>query len=184
MKTTNLFIDFLIIGALVYVAFASACYFAGYCELFNPIVMETKDKEFILPLATVLTYATGILFNQISDNFLKITKNFLRLTKIDSTENELGEKLGVSYHEALQKIIKDSQQAYDFLSYRRSIIRIFRTLFTLSLLSPVFCLVLILIDKYYDKPIVFVPVVYFILLSICLEEFSRRRYIKLQVGYY
>ncbi len=148
------------------------------------VVMSTKDRGLLLPLGTITVYVVGVFINKVADTILKVLARFLRLTKIDKKEDDLGTLLGVSYHEALQRIVRESQSAYDYLSYRRSVIRIFRSLFVLSMFSPTLCVILTLVRLAQGITPSWITVVLFIVLCLVLEEFARRQYIKLQLGYY
>lgn len=156
----------------------------GFDFLDHTIFMDTKDKGFLLPVAIVSVYVLGVFANQLADVFLQKTSIIMRLSKIKEVEQSFSTELGVSYHEALQKIVKQSQSAYEYLSYRRSVIRIIRTLFFITLLSIMIIIVLGIYKHFnsqqisYSNTIIYLSVCFFIFL------FLRYRYIKLQIGYY
>ncbi|RZB31573.1 MAG: hypothetical protein SRB2_04542 [Desulfobacteraceae bacterium Eth-SRB2] len=184
MKTTNLFVDFLIIGVLSFLALAGACYFAGISKIIEFALTSTKDRALLFPIGTVTIYVVGILVNQFADSFLKLLKVPFGLTAIEEAESNLREEVGVSYHEALQKTVMASQSAYDYLSYRRSVIRVFRSLTALSVVSPFVCLIMVFIGRAFGNIASWRTVAAFILVTIIVASFSRQRLVKLQVGYY
>lgn len=69
MKTTNFFIDYLVVGVILFISLLLPMYtmFPNYLDIV--VSYSTKDKSYALPLAMVIIYILGILFNQISDVF-------------------------------------------------------------------------------------------------------------------
>ena len=130
MKITNFFIDFVVIGVI-----------AGFCIIlpiwmFNPtfcgqIITNAKDKIYLTPVATIVTYILGIIFNQISDQVIKKV-SFLPILKDIRQERDTFTDLEKSDHDCLQSIVYKSPSAYEYLSYRRSIIRITKALIMFS----------------------------------------------------
>ena len=183
MKTTNFFIDYLVIGVIL---------FAGLfypMQTINPKCLEfianysMKDKPYILPLITVFVYISGIMFNQISDVFLSKTRKLFGLGKIYKEEMKLDKIVEGGYHAALQRVIFTSQSAYSFLSFRRSTIRIFRALFVVLLMLIVYFILIIVLNALnislngqHNNSL--------LIIFLALLSFVRYRMIKLQIGYY
>ena len=136
MKTTNLFIDFLIIGFLATIPVTP--FVVDYCAMkpleWKPLV---ECSALLLPPATVTIYILGMLFNQIAGYVAK----FLSKIRVLPSSKKLQEKafsgLGTEYHSALQLVVTKSSDAYAYLSYRRSVIRIYRALLTSMLFLSV-----------------------------------------------
>ncbi len=137
MKTTNFFIDFIICGVVSCFAIAITGNIAGWNLLNSTLFIDTKNKALLLPVVAVLVYVIGIIVNQISDTLLQKLTKPLKLTQIVISEESFKKELGISYHKTLQNIVKESQSAYEYLSYRRSVIRIIRIMLFLTLVSPI-----------------------------------------------
>ncbi|MCB2262799.1 MAG: hypothetical protein LGR52_07665 [Candidatus Thiosymbion ectosymbiont of Robbea hypermnestra] len=180
MKTTNFFIDYLVIGVIFVLGLLLPVYIFDPDYLDAIISYSTKDRPYMLPLLTVFLYISGIIFNQLSDVFLSKAGKLLGLGKIQEEENLLNDIVEGGYHVALQKVVITSQSAYDFLSFRRSIIRIFRSLVVMLLLSLASSIIIEIIDSSAcDLSTYYIFAACFFLLI-----FVRYRIIKLQVGYY
>ena len=92
-----------------------------------------------------------MLFPELWDSQLSFF-HFLKLEKKDRAKETLSvtikegsetktTSLNISFYEAIQYIVCESEKAYEYLSFRRSIIRIMRTVFTFSIFTP--CLYLV-----------------------------------------
>jgi len=180
MKTTNFFIDYLVIGVILVLGLLLPIYTLDPAYIDSIVGYSTKDKSYMLPLLTVSLYIGGILFNQMSDVFLSKASKILMLGKIQEAENQLNDVVEGGYHTALQKVVITSQSAYDFLSFRRSIIRIFRALTATLILSIISSITIEFLNLSEGTRYTYVILGIFILLLI----FVRYRMIKLQVGYY
>ena len=127
MKTTNLFIDFLVIG-FIGVLPLFYCYYVLLGKLEIPCDLFGENLPLTLPIATISIYLLGMLYNQLSSYFVK----FLGLVRLLPSTAKLLEtsfsKHNLQYHTALQTVIYRSTEAYAYLSYRRSVLRIFRSM--------------------------------------------------------
>lgn len=105
------------------------------------------------------------------------------MEKILKEEEKIKELVDGGYHAALQKVVFSSQSAYDFLSFRRSIIRIFRALAVGLLLSFILSVSGEAVKLFHSTSN---GLIFYLLLVIhvALFAFIRYRMIKLQVGYY
>lgn len=113
MATTNLVVDFLVIGLV------------GFVWLGPIVVMilgcQPLEKLFGLGLAAIpfilaSAYVMGIAINRFADN---LTDKFNDRWR----EGVFGEGAKPSYHNQLNLIMLKSASASDYLSYRRSVIR-------------------------------------------------------------
>lgn len=131
MKASNLFIDFLVVGFLATVPLLPL---AGYTECTVAAEVLELHTILILPMFTVGIYVLGMIFNQMAGYVVDI---LVVLKLFPSSQALLAKEFGqVDYHESLQLIIARSGDAYTYISYRRSVVRIFRALLvSMSLLS-------------------------------------------------
>jgi len=147
MKTTNLVVDFVIIGFIAVLGILApfAMVWPQSFEVFLTAKAEILLK--LTPALTVAVYILGVLFNQVADRidgvwhaaicFLRRPKSLLRW------RNEKRE-LQDSEHRMVQAVVLKSASAYDYLSYRRSLMRVFRALAAASIGSLALYLLLIL----------------------------------------
>ena len=73
-------------------------------------------------------YVSGMLFNQLAGYTIKFLSKIRVITPSKKLREIAFSDLNTDYHGALQFVISKSSDAYAYLSYRRSIIRIYRTL--------------------------------------------------------
>jgi hypothetical protein len=180
MKTTNFFIDYLVIGMILLLGFLLPIYSYDR-SIFDLIsTFSTKEKSYIIPLLTISLYISGIIYNQISDVFLSKFSKVFGLGRIEKAENRLNDEINGGYHAALQKVVITSQSAYDFLSFRRSIIRIFRALTVTLFLSLLISIMVCAISSLSCITELYIFWCTYLLLFL----FVRYRMIKLEVGYY
>jgi|GEM_PF-2607154 len=184
MKTTNFFIDFIICGVVSCFAIAITGNIAGWNLLNGTLFIDTKDKALLLPVVAVLVYVIGIIVNQIADTLLQKLTKPLKLTQIVISEESFKKELGIRYHKALQNIVKESQSAYEYLSYRRSVIRIIRIMLFLTLVSPIVTICIAFIRSICGVSTSWHNVLLFVVGNLISVLFLRFRFIKLQVGYY
>lgn len=140
MKTTNFFIDFIVVGLIgiaalcLPVAMLGSGFRAGLIHHADTIIKLT-------PILTVATYAYGVLFNQVSDrmdDLLSACVSWEWLRAVDRARTRLKEKTGRTDHDCVQYIVLHSPAAYEYLSFRRSVLRIIRALLTMCLVVLVF----------------------------------------------
>jgi len=133
MKTTNFFIDFIIVGLIG----ASALFFLVYMirdDILLLVLQNTNSVLQLTPILTVVTYIIGVVFNQFSDQLVKGLLFLPKLKKIKEEKDQLEKEFGLTDHDYVQEIVYRSPSAYEYLSYRRSIIRIIRSLMVFAIL--------------------------------------------------
>ena len=184
MKTTNFFIDFIIIGFIAITCVITPVYMHDHTILMNILTYKTKDQIHLAPLITIAIYILGIIFNQLADFLISMLKKVLKLQKIEEASNNIKVKLDKSYHECLQNIVYKSQSAYDYLSYRRSIIRIIRALIIASIIIILSHIIISIIYCFITQ--IQIHLVNSIIMTILIFSifFLRTRLIKIHSGYY
>jgi len=140
MKTTNFFIDFIVVGLI---GIAAVC--LPVAMLGNGLRVSLVNYADIIikltPILTVATYAFGVLFNQVSDrmdDLLSACIPWEWLRAVSRARTNLREKTGRTDHDCVQYIVLHSPAAYEYLSFRRSVLRIVRALLTMCLVVLVF----------------------------------------------
>ncbi len=184
MKTTNLFIDFIIIGAFGILGIV----FPFVLIDINPIkivIVNLKSSGLLIALVTILVYSFGIFYNQLSDQVIELFKLTFFLKSIKNKKEDLKAKLGYDYHNALQRIVLYSKNSFEYLSYRRTMLRIIRSfIFT--------CFLIIILHVFYSLFMNFIlgdnlnfSLINLIILLITLicGIYFRSIYIKLYNGY-
>lgn len=183
MKTANLFIDYLIVGFL-----SVACFLIPYFMIFRDtsfLHYSIEGKGYtIIPILTIAIYIIGLIFNQVFDRLISLLEKILKTESVAKERNLFPRKLSHTYHECLQFIVCNSTNAYDYLSFRRTVIRILRA----SIGSSIFILILypiylIIASINYELEFSIVNTV-IILLVLCFIIFLRYIYIKTHIGYY
>lgn len=138
MKTTNFFIDFIVVGLIG--IFAVGLPVAMMRENFIPAIMAHADVVLKLtPVLTVAVYAWGVLYNQVSDRVDDILSKCIPLSllcDVRTEQKKLEAFAGMSDHDCIQYIVLRSPAAYEYLSFRRSVLRIIRALLSMCLLVP------------------------------------------------
>ena len=187
MKSSNLVTDFLVIGLIAFFTFIFPIIITNSTlEIGTWSFAENISSAIVIPLVTIGVYIIGIIFYQFSDWFIDrhLVKKIFRLQGIDNAENKVRDLAKHSYHEILQRVIIDSKNAFDYLSYRRTIIRITRSLITSSIFIPI---VHFLYSSYLffkvDMKFSMTNLILMILVSI-IFLFMRRVYLKVGKGYY
>lgn len=186
MRTTNLFIDFLIVGfiGLITITLPFLLFFK---ETFRLIIKYDYQNQaaFFFTIATVLIYIIGIVFNQLADILIKKSTWLLRLQDINDTKNEIEEEFNLdNYHYLIQLIVQNSNSSYNYLSYRRTIIRIIRALLISSIAIIIIHLLAALIFSFIFGS-KFSAINLSILLCLVLASFLLRYiYIRLYKGYF
>ncbi len=131
MRISNFFTDFIIIGVVA--AFAAALpfcmLFPGECTL---LVRSSKDQMHLMPIVIVVIYIIGIIFNQVADYIVRKMYDLPILRPIQEVRDSISTP-GNTDHDRVQRVVLNSAAAYEYLSYRRSIIRIIRALIVFAL---------------------------------------------------
>ena len=190
MKVTNFFLDFILLGSILLGSIFLLIYLYNehlFISLIN--LMKTNESipnNYLIPFGIILIYIFGIFYSQCIDVHLQRFRKLYRLNEVKAKENIFSNKFNKTYHQCLQKVILNSQSAYDYLSYRRSIIRIIRTLFfsafLILVLYPLISLISIIFFKIKVEFSVKNIIIYIVIMIFAI--FLRRRFIKLSIGYY
>lgn len=185
MKTSNLITDFLIIGIICIVTFTVPYFMINIEVLKSLFRYKIENPTFLIAILTVFTYIIGILFYQISDYGIKFFGKILRINEIKIEKDKIKETLDIDYHDALQKIVIKSKNSFDYLSYRRTIIRVIRAIFFSSFIFVILHLLYSIILCLSGFNLVFSMINLLILIAIiCLNIFCRFVYIKQYKGYF
>ena len=116
MATTNLIVDFLVIGVTSFVWIVPTMFFVQgekWLSIFS-------NSGIVLGLIVLgFVYILGISINRLADDILDRFNDRWR-------DEVFGKNARPSYHNRLNLIITKSASGADYLSYRRSIIRITR----------------------------------------------------------
>lgn len=186
MKTTNFFIDFLIIGFIGLITFTVPIlvYFEkGLDSLISTLVHNTS--ALYISTATITIYIIGIIYNQFVDIIIDKLDKILRLSEIHSKKSEIEKEFNIeSYHYLVQLIVLNSPSSYDYLSYRRTIIRIIRSLLLSSIIMIIIHLLTAIIGTFIWGSAFSVFNSVLILLMLFSLFLFRHTYIRLHKGYY
>lgn len=117
MATTNLIVDFLVIGVSSFTWIIPLFFLIGRDSGLTSILSSDNAGIWILALGFI--YIIGISINRLADDIFERQNNKWK-------DDVFGKSSEVSYHKMLNIIIASSESASDYLSYRRSIIRISR----------------------------------------------------------
>lgn len=186
MKTTNLIIDFIIIGVLSIVAIIGPLLIIN-SETFDYLwKIKWDNPVLILASGTIIIYILGIIYYQLSDYGLKIFNKILFLDSIKNAKGEVKKETGYNYHNALQMVVLYSKNSFEYLSYRRTILRIIRALIFSSLVFIILHIFYsMIIYLFFDYPLFFSLRNLLIIMSIILlGVFFRFTYIKQYNGYF
>lgn len=116
MATTNLVVDFLVIGITSTVWLAPALlYFFGT----EWLCLLTGLSVGHVPLLLGVLYAVGIPVSRVADDLTKLLNNRVR-------DEVFGAHSTFKYHNQLNKIVALSKGGTDYVGYRRSIVRVSR----------------------------------------------------------
>lgn len=172
MKTTNIIIDYVIIGfiltvtILVYQYITDTHFLTNYLSNINRIETTT----FLLAL-----YPIGIIFNQVSDCMIKFLQIIFKYTHPEKSDKYI----------MLQTIIIKSKEAFEYLSFRRTIIRITRSCVSSGIILVLMYFLYIIIQIISGVILVFsLERFMIILLYICLSICAYVQNNKLERGYY
>jgi len=185
MNTTNLITDYIISGFLGLLALL-----IPWCMLDHSIIVSILnmkiEKETIIAIGVVLiSYSFGVLYNQIADyiedKFLKVFK----INTINIAENDLKAKLNFDHHYALQLVVSKSESAYEYISFRRTMIRIIRSLLCLFIFIPSLHLIYSIVFYFTGKSIIFSTCNLLVVITCLFFLFiSTKALLKLYRGYY
>ncbi len=124
MNTTNLIADYLIAGLIGILTIIIPYLLINPFFLYQ-ILDNLKENNSIIIILGLVIYTFGILYNQLSDI---IENKFFKNNFIQINEEKVKEKTNLDHHFALQFIVINSESAYNYLSFRRTMVRILRTL--------------------------------------------------------
>lgn len=116
MATTNLIVDFLVIGTSSFVWITPLVFFVLGSESLGVLLSVNVSAAFGL---IGLVYAVGISVSRLADDIMKPWNDRIH-------DDVFGTNATLTYHNRLNLIIAKSRSASDYLSYRRSLIRISR----------------------------------------------------------
>lgn len=137
MNATNLITDYIIAGVL-----GILCLLAPFAIIFdNDTVVKKCLTDFHNPTLLAVTfaavaYALGVIYNQFADKLEDRYDFYRRDSSVNDFEKNVEDELGISHHYALQYVVTKSNSGYDYLSFRRTMIRIFRVSWCLFFLFP------------------------------------------------
>ena len=185
MKTTNLFFDYILIGAVWVISFLIPIGLVDYQLLLSIFQSDLLSSAASISVVTVAVYVIGVLLDQFANRALDVFEKPFKISAISLGKKAFKKETGVSYYEALQSVVIYSQRAYEYLSYRRSIIRITRSLFTSSVVILPFVVVVSVIT-YINKGLSkeFTLDVIFLSVLLIVVAFLRVEIVKLHSGYY
>lgn len=185
MKTSNLITDFLIIGIICVITITMPYFIIDTEQLTALFEKKIGNTTLLITTITLFTYILGILFYQFSDYGIKFLSKIFKIKEIQNTKENIQTTLGISYHKALQRIVVKSKNSFDYLSYRRTIIRIIRALFFSSFLFIFLHIVYSIVLKIKGVDLEFSKTNLLILIGVLLLNlFCRFIYIKQYKGYF
>lgn len=185
MKTSNLITDFLIIGIICVISVTVPYFIINTEKLDYLLNIKFENATLLITVFTILTYILGILFYQFSDYGIKFLSSLFKIKEIEDTKDSITKELNIKYHEALQNIVIKSKNSFDYLSYRRTIIRVIRAVFFSSFLFIFLHLVYSIILQLYGVNLVFSKTNILIIGGVLgLNIFTRYVYIKQYTGYF
>ena len=172
MKTTNIIIDYVIIGFILTVTILAYQYITDTHFLANYLSNITRIETTIFLLAL---YPIGIIFNQVSDCMIKVLQIIFKYTYHEKRDKYI----------MLQTIIIKSKEAFEYLSFRRTIIRIIRSCVSSGIILVLMYFLYIIIQIISGMLLVFsLERLMIILLYICLSICAYLQNNKLERGYY
>lgn len=146
LKTTNFFIDFIVVGVIGIMAFFLPILMADYGVL-SWLISNSGTIIKLTPILTVGTYAFGVLYNQISDRTDDLLAKCIPvpyLRAVEDARKDLFQNTGYSDHDCIQYIVIQSPPAYEYLSFRRSVLRIIRAMLAMCLAVPLLHFLLVI----------------------------------------
>jgi len=116
MATTNLIVDFLVIGITSFVWIAPILVYVMGMQWLSVLANLALGQ---VPIILMAAYVIGIPVSRVADDVTGWWNRRVRDKVFDSTG-------GPRYHQRLNRIVGRSESATDYLSYRRSIVRVSR----------------------------------------------------------
>jgi hypothetical protein len=185
MNTTNLITDYIISGVLGILAFIVPLFMIDQ-NLFKSIIYtEIKNETAITVGITIIAYSFGVLYNQLADYLEDLFLNLFKIDIVKKSENEVLTKTQLDHHYALQLIVAKSETAYDYISFRRTMIRIVRSVLCLTILIPLLHVIFSIAYRLFSKPLNF-SLCNLIVIIVCFLLTFGITYVlkKLYKGYY
>ena len=155
MNTTNLITDYIISGVIGILCFVIPYFMIDNSCLSAFMEIEAKNSTIIAIFILAITYSYGVFFNQIADYLENKFFIVLRNKIVDRSESKIKEDIKVDHHYALQYIVAKSETAYDYISFRKTMIRIMRCLFLLTIAIPVLHIAYSIILKFCGESLCF-----------------------------
>jgi hypothetical protein len=185
MNTTSLITDYIIVGIIGSLIILIPYLMIDSNVFYFIISHEIKNLTILTIIITAVIYSFGIIFNQIADFIEKKLFKLFRIDVIDYCKNKIKSEVSFDHHYALQLIVYKSETAYNYISFRRTIIRIIRAFLSLTILLPIFHLFYIVIFLLLGKVLIFSLLNLIILILLSLSSYLIiRLQIKLYKGYY
>lgn len=185
MKTSNLFVDHILVGTVWVIVIFIVIILVALPFPAIDLGSDSISDGFLIAILAVVTYVLGVLFDQFSDRTLKLLISVLRMNKISDEKSGIKIATEVPYHEALQVTVTRSQRAYEYLSYRRSVLRVIRSFFvSTAIASPIIWIIAIIRLVQFDWPEQIAASISFGILLTVAAIFLRIEVISLYAGYY
>jgi hypothetical protein len=138
VNTSNLITDYIIAGALGLLCFVLPYLMIDGGPIRFVAENEIKNGTIIGIVIAIIGYAMGVICNQVVDSLENLIFAMFGIDVIKVSEAKLEAELTFNHHYALQVITVESATAYEYISFRRTMIRIVRCFAVISLLIPVF----------------------------------------------
>ncbi|MBL7799822.1 MAG: hypothetical protein JNL95_03775 [Chitinophagales bacterium] len=147
MNTTNLITDYLIIGIIGLFLLVCPIFMLIKPNMLFLLTFDVKNTAFWGVLLPVVTFGWGVIFNQIGDKVEDwILSLFSLKNELLNYEEQIKVETNFPHHYVLNFIVIKSETGYDYISFRRTMIRIVRSvvclLFGLPILHLAFAVVL------------------------------------------
>lgn len=155
MNTTNLITDYIIAGILGFLTFVLPYLLIDSHIVKTLLVTEFKNTTLLTVLITAVGYSFGVVYNQFADYVEEKIYYILRSKTVAEAEKNLENELKFNHHYALQLIVSKSQSAYDYISFRRTMIRIMRAFLSFTFLVPVIHLLYVAIYLLFQRELYF-----------------------------
>lgn len=191
MQTSNLITDYIITGFIFILAIIAPGLMIDFPK-YTPALLREMDEMssvVIISFITLITYVVGVINDQLSDAVLKqryVVKMF-GFGIIQEKRRNVRYKTNKDYYEVLQLVIAKSRNSFEYLSFRRSIIRILRASIVGGMIFIIGHLTWSCIFYFYFDVDMQISLVNFgiLLLGIPLVlYFLKGQYISLYTGYY
>lgn len=183
MKTTNIFIDFIVVGTIGIAAFA-----IPICMIWGDVIYTIFNNTNILinltPVLTVITYAFGVFFNQIADRIGDIIHRLPWLRHVLEKRQSFQDDFGATDHHCIQYIVTKSAEAYEYLSFRRAVVRIIRSVMAAQLLVFLLHLVVSFAASTVTQTAFSLTNTIILILDILILPFTLFILRKLEIGYF